>query len=92
MASVRPFYEQVLGLSWPIGGPSRIELSPTLVLRPASKGGFYILEKLDGSWRCACDGFYYKRTCRHIRDEMEHEALQVESELIPRGGFKPFLE
>jgi hypothetical protein len=92
MASVKPFYEQVLGLSWPIGGPVRIELTPTLVLRAASKGGFYILEKVDGFWRCACDGYYWKKTCRHVRDEMEHEALQMESELIPRGGFKPFLE
>jgi len=89
--SIRSFYEQVLGLSWPIGGPSRIEVSPSLILRPASKGGFYILEK-DGSWRCSCDGFYYKRTCRHCKAEQDREASQQPSELIQRGGFRPFLE
>lgn len=93
ISTIRPFYEQVLRLSWPLPmGPSRIELSPNLVLRVSSNGnGFYILEK-DGSWRCSCDGYFYKKTCRHVRAEQEHEASQTPSELIPRGGFRPFLE
>lgn len=90
---VRAVWENIMGLSWPIGGPVRVPLSPSMVLRPASDGRFYVLHKEDGSWRCACQGFYYKHTCRHSKAEEEYEAIHAPSELIPRGGFRPvFLE
>lgn len=88
-SSVRAFYEEVMGCSWPIDGPVRVEVSPSLVLRPASKGGFYVLEKVDGSWRCTCDGYHWRRACRHSKAEEEYH--QPKSELI-QGAFKPFLE
>ena len=31
-----------------------------------SKGATYRVEALNGSWRCSCKGYQYRRSCRHI--------------------------
>lgn len=35
---------------------------------PASEGGYYKVTEFNGKRSCTCDGFHYRKTCRHIRE------------------------
>lgn len=95
VSGVRWIWEKIQGNSWPVDGPARIELTPSLVLRPSSDGAhYYILAREDKSlpWTCGCQGFKWRHQCSHVNKEQEQEALHSPSDLIQHGGFRPWLD
>ena len=46
---------------------------PKSITVKGSTGEIHTLVKADDVWSCSCKGFLFRNTCRHIKEQEEHE-------------------